>query len=249
VKLVSRYFPGLVESVSRPLDQNVAEADHEKTPEKRKAGTCGLAIHLEPDREWTIEVTSPWYRVSGPSISLAELGAHAQIAMVSGGMGEACGLAYEIRERGKSLILRHLYTDEEDDGKELEMGLGIYTGFVVPAHPDPDQAVSFERTRRRVRDLVEAAIESGWKQAPRVCLVPPSNDWLERIPLEFADFLIVEEPAEGYVYPSGSIIAPVDRGAPPWWSTEDRYYYSLRGGRLWWDNWMVNPLTQNAQGS
>ena len=249
MKFVGHYFPGLLRSTRfDDLPEQGEAADvSEHVPAAPYAGTRGLAIYLDPDTSVSAEAGTPWLKCSN---TLPELGGRAQVAFIGGTMIEAKQMASEVERcscqhvKPKTTILRRLWKGNgRDDMDELDHAAGAFDGFLVPTADSSDMALAFERTRRRVRRLVENGIERGWTAAPLIAMESPSPEFDERIPRGLCDYLVVESPPSGARYAAPIVIVPVEKDASPWWITSGNYLYSITGNRLWWASWMTNPLT------
>jgi hypothetical protein len=181
------------------------------------------------------------------------LGAYSQVAILGGDTGSARELASGILRAAKKiskpkpLLLRRLKVREESgDTEELRAQAGFVNGFLIPADGAQDPAVAFERTRRRLEVLRDNVLESGWTHSPIIGLEVPTEAFLERLATGLADYLIIRNPPRNAPPRPEQVIVPVEPGLRPWWMTTPHYFYTLTSNELWWDDWMINPLTHSV---
>jgi hypothetical protein len=250
MKYVGRHFPQLLPSVRDGVglgDESQEQIEAiDRAQEAAAADARGLAIYLEPEAVWTVDPRSPWSRTS---ITPESIGALAQVAFIGGVTGEASELAARIYAEAKRIkktrpvILRRMFAQRGQDAAELSAAAEHFDGFLVPPNQSHDMAKSFENTKRRVWNLVDQSLENGWTQAPLIAMESPSPEFSERIPDGLCEYLVVENPPPGARFTPAKIIVRVRQGDIPWWITSGNYLYSLAGSKLWWDDWMINPLT------
>lgn len=227
------------------------QASEKQSPESRskgvRAGARGLAIQLDAHGSWRAQQGSPWASVD---LSPENLGAYSQVAILGGDAGSARELASGILRAAKRIakpkpvLMRRLNVREESsDMEELRAAAGFVNGFMVPADGAQDPAVSFERTRRRVTKLKDNILESGWTHAPLIGIEAPNQEFVDRLARGLADFLVVRNPPRTGILPSEQVIVPVETGLRPWWLATPHYFYMPTSNELWWDDWMINPLT------
>jgi hypothetical protein len=104
-------------------------------------------------------------------------------------------------------------------------------------------AIAYEHTRRRIVKLIEQSILKGWTKAPLIALESPSPAFSERLSRDLVDVLVPADAPPNAHFNAPQIAAPVREGEFPWWISSNNYYYCLRNNKLWYADWMLNPLT------
>ena len=252
MKLVGHHYPGLIVSETARLE---SEDDGNLTTEQEglrapRSTPRGLAVYIEPDTTWEVERGSPWTRVD---ISPHRLAALSSMAFVGGTAIEANVIAHKASayagriKKTKPILFRRLYAQTLAlDADELVTAGEEFHGFLVPAYQSSDMALAYERTRRRIVRLIDRALESGWTQSPRIAVESPSPEFSERITADLVDVIVPDDAPPHARFNAPKIAVPLRKGEMPWWITSENYFYCLRDNKLFWSNWMVDPLTHMA---
>jgi len=251
MKFVGYHFPKLIRSVAQEYlrgdgDETASTADEDKPVRATESTPRGLAVYVEPETPWSMKPRSPWAALNVDPVKLTGL---SQIAFLGGTHVEASKLAKEAKrycsiiKKPKPQLYKRLWENVRDDFEELAGTAEEFDGLLVGPHQSSDMAISYEHTRRRVVKLIENSLLKGWTKAPLIALESPSPAFSERVTRGLVDVLVPEDVPLNANFNAPQIAVPVREGQFPWWISSGNYYYCLRDNKLWYEDWMVNPLT------